>query len=288
MADDSDKDRADKELQAAEKAYAAAAEAVTPKPEPAKPAAVSPAPSAPEPLAAAPAPPAPAPLKAEIVKRDPVKPAAPGKAPAAKAKAAPKSKTAKTVATSEVLPKKKPVAKPLAAKPVKAATTPAALPEASQAPKPLIALKELIMAKTPDFTQSVTDAVADMQTKAKAAYEKGTAFAGEATEFAKGNVEAIVESGKIFSEGLQSIGKTYVEEAKSAYETATADFKEMAAIKSPTELFQLQGKLARRNFDAMMAFGSKSSEALVKLANEGFAPISSRVSLAADKMSKAA
>ena len=59
MADDSDKDRADKELQAAEKAYAAAAEAVTPKPEPAKPAAVSPAPSAPEPLAAAPARPAP-------------------------------------------------------------------------------------------------------------------------------------------------------------------------------------------------------------------------------------
>ena len=154
--------------------------------------------------------------------------------------------------------------------------------------EPLIALKELIMAKTPDFTQSVTDAVADMQTKAKAAYEKGTAFAGEATEFAKGNVEAMVESGKIFSEGLQSIGKTYVDEAKSAYETATADFKEMAAIKSPTELFQLQGKLARRNFDAMMAFGSKSSEAFVKLANEGFAPISSRVSLAADKMSKAA
>ena len=144
------------------------------------------------------------------------------------------------------------------------------------------------MAKTPDFTQTVTDAVADLQTKAKTAYDKSTALAGEATEFAKGNVEAIVESGKIFSEGLQEIGKTYVDEAKSAFETATADFKEIAAIKSPTELFQLQGKLARRNFDSLVAFSSKSSEAFVKLANEGFAPLSSRVSLAADKVSKAA
>ncbi len=86
----------------------------------------------------------------------------------------------------------------------------------------------------------------------------------------------------------QDIGKTYVEEAKSAFETATADLKEIAAIKSPTELFQIQGKLARRNFDALVAFSSKSSEAFVKLANEGFAPLSGRVSLAADKISKAA
>ncbi|WEK48203.1 MAG: phasin family protein [Candidatus Andeanibacterium colombiense] len=273
-------DETEKELEAAAKAYAAAAEAVPAKLEPVK---VEPAKPAAKASAAQTTPPAEpvasAPLKAEIVKRAPVKKPAPAKA---------KPKAAKTVPTPEIFPKTKPVAKPLAAKPVKAATTPKALPEATQAPKSLIALKERIMAKTPDFTQTVTDAVADLQTKAKTAYEKSTALAGEATEFAKGNVEAMVESGKIFTEGFKSIGKSYAEEAKSAYETATADFKEIAAIKSPTELFQLQGKLARRNFDAMMAFGSKSSEALVKLASEGFAPLSSRASLAAEKLSKAA
>jgi phasin family protein len=268
-------DEADKELEDAAKAYAAAAEALPPKAEPEKPAPVAEA-------AVAPVTAAPAPLKAEIVKRTP-----PAKK-SAPAKPISKPKAAKTVVAPKSLPKKKPVAKPLAAKPAKAATPPKALPKAQPAAKPIIALKELIMAKTPDFTQTVTDAVAELQTKAKTAYDKGTALAGEATEFAKGNVEALVESGKIFSEGFQSLGKTYVDEAKSAFETATADFKEIAAIKSPTELFQLQGKLARRNFDSMMAFGSKSSETFVKLANEGFAPLSSRVSLAADKVSKAA
>jgi phasin family protein len=62
----------------------------------------------------------------------------------------------------------------------------------------------------------------------------------------------------------------------------------MVAVKSPTELFQLQGKLARRNFDAMVAFGSKQTETLMKLTNESFAPISSRMSIAAEKISKAA
>ena len=144
------------------------------------------------------------------------------------------------------------------------------------------------MAKTPDFMKSMTDAMTEAQSKAKEAYEKGTELSSEATEFAKGNVEAMVESGKIFSEGVQSLSKTYVDEAKSAFETMTADMKEIAAIKSPTELFQLQGKLARRNFDTMVAFGSKSSETIVKLANDSAAPLSGRMSMAADKIAKVA
>jgi len=98
----------------------------------------------------------------------------------------------------------------------------------------------------------------------------------------------MVEAGKIYAAGMQDIGKTYADEAKSAFETLTADMKEIAAIKSPTELFQLQGKLMRRNFDSLAAFGSKSSETMVKLANDTMAPLASRVSLAADKVAKVA
>ena len=158
-------------------------------------------------------------------------------------------------------------------------------------PKPtLTELKEKIMAtaKTPDFAKPVTDAVAEIQSKAKAAYEKGTETLTEATEFAKGNVEALVESGKIYAAGVQDLGKGYVEEAKSAYETLTGDLKEIAAIKSPTELFQLQGKIARRNFDALVATSSKNTEAFLKLANDAFAPLSGRVNLAAEKLAKVA
>ena len=108
------------------------------------------------------------------------------------------------------------------------------------------------------------------------------------TEFTKGNVEALVESSKIFAAGAQTLGKTYVEEAKSAYEAATADVKELAAVKSPTELFQLQGKIARRNFDAMVQAGSKNTEAFLKLANDAFAPLTGRVEVATEKLAKVA
>jgi phasin family protein len=141
---------------------------------------------------------------------------------------------------------------------------------------------------TTDFAKPFADALGDAQSKAKAAYDKSAELAAEAAEFAKGNVEALAESGKIYAAGVQDLGKTYAEEAKTAYETLTADLKELAGVKSPAELFQLQTKLARRNFDAWVAYGSKNTDAVLKLANETFAPLSGRLSLAAEKVAKAA
>lgn len=244
-------DEADKVVDTAEQAYAAAAEAVPVKALTAE----AKAPEAPAPQAAS-AKPKPVTAKKPIVVK----------------KSAPKAKAPLTKA------------KPIAAKPAKAAPKPIK----SVQPKQISQAKEPIMAKQADYTKTVTDTVAEFQTRAKAAYDKGAALAGEATEFTKGNIEAFVESSKILTENLQDLGKVYADEAKAAFETFTADLKELAAVKSPTELFQLQSRLARRNFDSLVAFGSKSSEATVKLTNEAIAPLSSRVSLAAEKFSKAA
>jgi phasin family protein len=153
-------------------------------------------------------------------------------------------------------------------------------------------LKDKIMASTPgteemnQVSDTIKQAVAEAQTRTKAAYEKGTEAVTEMTELAKGNVEALVESTKIIAAGMQDIGRTYAEEAKAAYEQITADMKELAAIKSPTELFQLQGKIMRRNFDSLVATSSKHTEAMMKLVNEAFTPLSSRMSAAAEKMTK--
>ena len=261
----------DKAADGAEKAYAAAAVE-------AKPVAVEAA--RPEPVAA----PAQVKAPAAVTPKTVVAKAAPKKA-AIKKKAATKKVAAKRI--------KKPAAKAKPAagsKTVPAKASPKTPPVASK-PKPtIIQLKEKIMAtaKTADFTKPFADAVGELQAKTKEAYEKGTAYAGEMTDFAKGNVEALVESGKVLSAGMQDVGKTYVGEAKAAYETLTADMKEMAAIKSPTELFQLQGKIARRNFDSALAFSSKTGDSILKLYADAFAPISGRVSLAAEKISKAA
>ena len=53
-----------------------------------------------------------------------------------------------------------------------------------------------------DFTAPFQTAFADLQEKTKAAYEKGTSAYGDYNDFAKGNVEAMVEAGKILASGL--------------------------------------------------------------------------------------
>ena len=210
------------------------------------------------------------------------------KAYAAAAADAPVAK--KAAATKKPAAKK--IAKPATAK--KVAAKKIAKPAAKKAAKaaPLKSKDTTIMAKTQqaaeDFTAKVKDAVADLQERAKTAMDKSNAMFADAGEFTKGNVEALVESGKVLAAGLQDLGKVYVEDAKTGFETMTADVKELAAVKSPADFFKLQGEILRRNFDAAMATGSKRSEALVKLANEAFAPVQNRVSIAVEKVKQAA
>jgi phasin family protein len=245
---------------AAEKAYAAAAEAVKAKAAPA--AEVKPAPAA---------------------------------APVAKQAVAPKAavKTAK-VAAPKAAPKTvvtKPVAKKVAAKTVKKAPA----KRAAKATPTTSKLMEAIVAQTKktqnvaeDFTARVKDAMSEAQDRAKAAFEKSQEVFGDYNEFAKGNFEALVESTKILAAGVQDLGKDYVANGKTVLETVTADVKELASVKSPTDFFKLQGEILRRNFDAAVAAGSKTSEKVVKVANEAFAPIQDRVSLAIEKVKQAA
>lgn len=218
--------------------------------------------------------------------RKPRKAAAPkiAKPAVAKAPRVPKAKKAPAKAAPMTVKTTKPkTAKLKTAKP-KAAATKAALsfPTFSK-------IKDTIMAtKTTDFTKTINDVVADAQEKAKTAYAQGTAAFGEAGEFAKGNVEAVVESGKILATGLKELGGSLVEEGKAAFETISADVKELTAIKSPADLLKLQSEIMRRNFDAAVAFGSKNTEAMMKLVGDAAAPISTRVSLAVAKVKKAA
>ncbi len=220
-------------------------------------------------------------------------------AAAAEVKAAPKAKpapVAKQVAAPKAAPAKKTVAKKTivkkaAAKPAQPKkTAKAAAPK--QAAKAAPSFKETIMAKTKtateDFTGKVKDAMTDAQDRAKLAFEKGQALFGEAGEFTKANVEALVESGKVLAAGMQDMGKDYVAEAKTAFETVQADIKDLSAVKTPADFFKLQGEIMRRNFDAAVASGSKHSEKAVKIAGEAFAPIQNRVAKAIEMVKQAA
>lgn len=222
-----------------------------------------------------------------------------------KAVAAPAKKAAATRATTSKAPAKKAAPMKAAAKKAPAKKAAAKKPAAKKTPtkvaaktaaitNPVSKLKDTIMATakktdlTADITSKAKEFAADAQTRVKGVYGKATELASEAGEFNKANVEAVVESGKIFFAGAQELVKSDVETGKAVLETVTADAKKVTTIKSPTELFELQGEIARRNFDAAVSFGSKRTEALVKLYNDAFAPISNRVSVATEKAKKAA
>ncbi len=63
---------------------------------------------------------------------------------------------------------------------------------------------------------------------------------------------------------------------------------QLAAAKSPTDLIQLQSEMFRKSFDSAVAYGSKNTEAMLKIASDAFAPLSSRVTLAVEKVRSAA
>jgi len=208
----------------------------------------------------------PAPAIAEPVIDAPVIPAPTEKKIVAKKPVVAKTKAPKTT---------KPV-KPAAAAPVTRTATASS--------------KEARIMTTPatEYTEKFQTAIKEASEKAKAAFEKSQASFGEIGEFTKGNVEALVESTKIFATGFQALSKGYLTESKSAFETLTAEIKELTAAKTPTELLEKQSTLLRKQFDAAVAASSKNSEAVLKLANEAFQPISTRVTLAVEKVKKAA
>ena len=129
---------------------------------------------------------------------------------------------------------------------------------------------------------------AEWNDRTKAAVEKSTKLVEEANDFAKGNVEALVESGRIAAKGFEGLGQDAAEYGRKSFESATAALKNLAAVKSPTDFFKLQSDYFRGAFDSYVAEASKNTEALIKLASDAAQPLSNRVAVAAEKVKTAA
>ena len=276
----------DKDDAAAQKAYADAAAAKSDsKP---KAAVESPAVEAPKTEAATPAKPAveaPAPKKSVASKVAKTPTAAAAKKPAASAtatKASAKPKPAKKTVTKKAPAKKVATVKKTTPEKTLSKKTTGAAPAAT--PK----IKDTTMATKTKTTNIASDMANEMQTRLAGMYEKGTEMTGEMVTFQRANAEAMAEAGKILFTGMQDLTRDAVEETRKAADQMSEDARLMAAAKSPTELVKLQGDIMRRSFDHVVATGSKNTEAWIKLANEAFAPLTSRMSETVDKMKKLA
>jgi phasin family protein len=133
-------------------------------------------------------------------------------------------------------------------------------------------------------------AFAPFETIFAEANERGQEFvkrsqkvAGELADLTRANVEAVVEAGRVATEGARTISQGVVAEQRDGFEQAADAIRSFAEAKSPTEYLQLQGDFARASFDRAVAETSKLTESLVKLAGEAFQPLSNRASANAER-----
>ena len=140
------------------------------------------------------------------------------------------------------------------------------------------------------FNFDAVPAFAPFQTILTEANERGQEIAKrsqkvaeELADLARANVEAIVEAGRVATEGARSIGQDVVAKQRDSYEQAADAIRSLAEAKSPTEYLQLQSEIARASFDRAVAESSKLTESLVKLAGEAFQPLSNRASANAER-----
>jgi phasin family protein len=229
----------------------------------------------------------PAPVVAQAPKVEPIR------AEATKVQA-PKIQ-AKTVAPAAVKAKKA-VAKKVAPKPVKTrpvtvrkvkpktVAAPAAQKGMFKMTDTVKQVEETFKKATAEASTKATEMFKDVTARAKTAMEKMTASTKDMVEFNKANMEAVVEAGKIAAKGTQTVAQNAAEYSRKNFEATTAMLKTAAAVKSPTELFKVQGDFARSQFDGAVAEMSKSTEFSIKLMGEIFQPIQNRYSVAAEAL----
>jgi phasin family protein len=124
---------------------------------------------------------------------------------------------------------------------------------------------------------------ADANERGQELVKRSQKVAEELADLARANVEAIVEAGRVASEGARSIGQDVVATSRDGVEQAADAIRSLAEAKSPTEYLQLQGEFARASFDRAVAESSRLTESLVKLAGEAFQPISNRATANAER-----
>jgi phasin family protein len=137
-----------------------------------------------------------------------------------------------------------------------------------------------------DGVSKATSTVEASQLQLKEGITKTMKTAEEVVAFGQGNMEALIKSGQIWSNGLQDISKQMASSMQASYEEAMSAFKAMTSVKSLKEAVDLQVGLARSAVEKSVTESSKYTDASFKLAEQALAPISSRVTLAVEKFSK--
>lgn len=130
----------------------------------------------------------------------------------------------------------------------------------------------------------INDTMEKMMTKGPIQFDK---LAQEASDFGRDNVEALIKSSTIFAKGFEDIVRTTMSLAQTSAEKRSQLVKEAMTTKSVDEWADMQNKMAQEGYEDFVANATKISELSSKLLTEASEPISSQVTKATNKATKA-
>ncbi|MBX9593816.1 MAG: phasin family protein [Roseomonas sp.] len=120
-------------------------------------------------------------------------------------------------------------------------------------------------------------------TQANKAAETMFKAAEEAAEFGRGNVEAFTRATQIYVAGVQDLGRQTFAVMQGLTDQAIEGAKALSSVKSLQEAAQIQSSLARAAMEKSVAESAKIGEQALKLAEQAFAPLNARFTLAGEK-----
>lgn len=139
-------------------------------------------------------------------------------------------------------------------------------------------------AKSKTAAAKVEEIAADAQKTMTEGMEKMTKSIEDMTTFGQENFDAMVKSSEIAAKAAEGIGSELSAYSKKSFEDGVAAAQDFASAKTVTELFEKQTAFAQTAFEGFMQQATKMNEIYVAAAKDISAPLTARVTAAADTM----
>jgi len=110
--------------------------------------------------------------------------------------------------------------------------------------------------------------------------------AEEAAEFGRGNVEAVAKAAQAYVAGVQDLSRQTMALFQGLNEQAIEGAKALSGVKSLKEAAEIQAGLTRTALEKTFTEAAKLQETALKVAEQSFAPLSARMTLAVEKFSR--
>jgi phasin family protein len=116
--------------------------------------------------------------------------------------------------------------------------------------------------------------------------EKTVKNSVELLAFNQGTLEAVIKSTRIYSTGFQDISKQLTASGKATVDESVAFTRSLVGVKSGKEAFELQTGFIKASIENAVSERKKIIDAMVKLAEQAFAPLNTRFRLALETFGK--